>query len=152
MAGQLNIRKAAAADRAAFDALWLAWQRHMGGQVPADATERSWQRIVAGEPGLSCLMAFADDEALGFAMVSRTFFAWTGSDILYLQDLFVSPGARGRRIGEALLQAVYGHADDTGATQVFWIADRHDQKLQAYYDRHALATPYVRYVRSKWPW
>jgi GNAT superfamily N-acetyltransferase len=152
VAGQLTVRKAEPQDRAGFDALWQAWQRHMGGRVPADATERSWQRIASADPGLCCLMAFADGEASGFAMVSRTYFAWTGSDILYLQDLFVSPEARGQRIGEALLLAVYRLADETGAAQVFWIADRRDARLQAFYDRHALSTPYIRYVRSEWPW
>jgi GNAT superfamily N-acetyltransferase len=97
-------------------------------------------------------MAFERDEALGFANISRTPSAWTGDDILFLQDLFVAPAARGRGVGTALLKGVYSHGDAVGAPQVFWMVDEDDPELQGFYARHGVRTPYHRYMRRGWPW
>jgi GNAT superfamily N-acetyltransferase len=152
MAGALSIRLAEDRDRAAFETLWAGWQMHMGGRVPPEVTALSWRKIVTPGSGLEALLAFANEEAAGFGIVSRTPFAWTGEDILYLQDLFVAGHMRGRGVGAALLKAIYAHADAAGASQVFWMVDDGDPGLEAFYDRHALRTPYRRYTRWPWPW
>ena len=146
------IRLAGERDREAWESLWRAWQSHMSGTVPDEATERSWRQMMAQDGRLSSLLAFDGDEALGFAVVSRTPFAWTGEDILFLQDFFVSPHVRGRGIGTALLKAVYAHADAVKASQVFWMVDDDDPELQAFYARHSVRTLYHRYMRRGWPW
>jgi GNAT superfamily N-acetyltransferase len=115
-------------------------------------TETTWNRIVTPESGLWSLMAFDGGEALGIAVVSRTPFAWTGEDILFLQDLFVARKARGRGVGAALLKGVYAHGDSVGASQVFWMVDEDDPELQSFYARHGVRTPYHRYMRRGWPW
>ena len=123
----------------------------MGGEVPAEVTERTWLKLTAPDSGLTCLMVLDGGTALGFAMLSRTFFAWTGEDILYLQDLFVDPAVRGRGAGSALLAGIYAHADAVKAPQVFWMVDVDDPELQAFYGRQAVRSPYLRYMRRPWP-
>jgi len=101
---------------------------------------------------LLILLAYASTgEAVGFATVSFAPFAWTGSDIAFLQDLFVMAGNRGEGAGEALLNAVYRHADERGASQVYWMVDEKNEKLQRFYARHGIRTPYLRYMRAPWP-
>jgi GNAT superfamily N-acetyltransferase len=103
--------------------------------------------------GLYALIARNDGgEAVGFAHMSRTFFAWTASSILFLQDFFVVDAERGKGTGTALLRAVYDFADRHGTSQVFWMVDEHDERLKAFYARNATRTPYLRYMRSPWPW
>lgn len=149
----MKVTEAQAADKDAWLGLWGAWQRHMQGAVPADVTERTWQRAQAAESGLVILLCSTPEgEAIGFATMSFTPFAWTGSDIAFLQDLFVLDSARGRGAGEALLRAVYAQADARGAAQVFWMVDERDERLQRFYERNAIRTPYLRYMREPWPW
>jgi len=149
----IDIRAARAQDRESWIGLWMDWQRHMKGAIPADATDKAWQLAQAPGSALAILLAFAPDgQAIGFATVSFTPFAWTGSDIAFLQDLFVRESARGLGAGEALLRAVYAKADEKGATQVFWVVDETDEKLQRFYERNAIRTPYLRYMRGPWPW
>lgn len=152
MAHSLTVRRAGAADKAAWTGLWRAWQEHMSGTVPGAVTERSWEMIQSPETGLHALLAFNAETAIGMANVSLTPFAWTGTDILFLQDLFVKPDARGLGAGSALLEAVYALADELKATQVFWMVDETDARLQAFYARHARRTPYLRFMRTQWPW
>jgi GNAT superfamily N-acetyltransferase len=152
MAG-VTVRVAQPQDKDAWLGLWLEWQRHMKGAVPADVTERTWARAQEPESGLLILLGFTHEgEAIGFATVSFTPFAWTGSDIAFLQDLFVRDSARGKGAGDALLRAVYARADEHGATQVFWMVDEKDEKLQRFYERYGIRTPYLRYMRAPWPW
>ncbi len=105
------------------------------------------------DSGLTALIARTDDnKAVGFANVSTTPFAWTGGSTMFLQDLFVLEQARGAGAGEELLKGVYRLADDLGAGQVFWMVDEDDTRLQGFYARHGIRTPYLRYMRRPWPW
>jgi GNAT superfamily N-acetyltransferase len=152
MAG-VTIRMAQAQDKDAWLGLWLEWQRHMKGAVPTDVTEKTWARAQDPNSNLVILLGLmAEGAAIGFATLSFTPFAWTGSDIAFLQDLFVSDRARGKGAGDALLRAVYAQADEHGAAQVFWMVDEKDEKLQRFYERNGIRTPYLRYMRAPWPW
>jgi GNAT superfamily N-acetyltransferase len=149
----IEIRTAQAQHKEAWIGLWTEWQRHMKGAIPTNVTDRAWQRALEPDSGLLILLAFApEDQPIGFATVSFTPFAWTGSEIAFLQDLFVTERARGLGAGAALLCAVYAQADEQGATQVFWMVDETDEKLQRFYERNAIRTPYLRYMRGPWPW
>jgi GNAT superfamily N-acetyltransferase len=149
----IRVSEARQKDKDLWVGLWRAWQRHMRGAVPADVTERTWRRSQAPDGDLLILLGFTPgSEAVGFATVSFTPFAWTGSDIAFLQDLFVLEDARGQGAGDALLRAVYRAADERGATQVFWMMDETDERLQRFYGRNGIRTPYLRYMREPWPW
>ena len=149
----IRVAPAGPGDKDAWLSLWRLWQHHMKGAVPADVTERTWRRAQEEGGGLLILLGRTPEcEAIGFATVSFTPFAWTGSDIAFLQDLFVTEPARGLGAGEALLSAVYAKADERGATQVFWMVDETDTGLQRFYERNGIRTPYLRYMRAPWPW
>jgi GNAT superfamily N-acetyltransferase len=149
----ITVSRAGAGDKGDWIGLWRSWQRHMSGNVPEEVTERTWQRALAPESTLVILLArAASGTAIGFATVSFAPFAWTGSDVAFLQDLFVSEQQRGSGAGEALLKAVYDAADERGAAQVYWMVDEKDEKLQRFYTRHGIRTPYLRYMRTPWPW
>jgi GNAT superfamily N-acetyltransferase len=149
----IEVTRARTQDKDAWVGLWHLWQRHMRGAVPAHVTERTWQRAQEPNGDLLILLAFTNaGEAIGFATMSFTPFAWTGTDIAYLQDLFIRDSARGTGAGQALLQAIYRMADGRGASQVFWMVDATDERLQRFYEQHAIRTPYLRYMRKPWPW
>jgi GNAT superfamily N-acetyltransferase len=149
----IRVGQAGQNDKDSWLSLWHAWQRHMKGAVPADITERTWRQSQQPDSNLLILLGFTpQSEAIGFATMSFTPFAWTGSDIALLQDLFVLEGARGQGAGDALLRAVYRSADERGATQVFWMVDETDERLQRFYARNGIRTPYLRYMREPWPW
>lgn len=149
----IRVTRAEAADKADWMRLWEEWQRHMGGKVPADVSERSWHQALEPESRLAILIArMSGGEAVGFATMSFAPFAWTGADVAFLQDLFIGAAARGQGAGEVLLKSVYAEADARGAAQVFWMVDETDEKLQRFYARNAVRTPYLRYMREPWPW
>ena len=149
----IRVDPAGPGDEADWRRLWAEWQAHMKGAVPERATADAWAAAMNEGSGLHILIARdVAGRALGFANVSETMFAWTGGPILFLQDLFVMESARGQGAGEALLKAIYDLADAIGASQVFWMVNEGDDRLQGFYTRHAIRTPYLRYMRKAWPW
>jgi hypothetical protein len=140
-------------DYADWLVLWREWQTHMRGAVPDHISAKAWALMMDRQSGLLGLMARSSDgDAVGFAHLSAMPFAWTGSEVLYLQDLFVRESARSAGAGGALVAAVYDLADQRGADQVFWMVDEEDERLRAFYERHSIRTPYLRYMRKPWPW
>ena len=87
-----RVRLVQATDRDQWLELWSAWQRHMGGQVPPDVTEKTWLAFLEQDSGLTCLVAAKDNVLFGFACLSITPFAWTASHVVFLQD-FLRPFA-----------------------------------------------------------
>jgi len=57
---------------------------------------------------------------IGFAMYFYNYSTWLGKHGIYLEDLYVTPDARGRGAGKALLRAVAGIARDEGCGRFEW--------------------------------
>jgi GNAT superfamily N-acetyltransferase len=55
------------------------------------------------DPSAECVIAESGGVATGFALFFRNFSTWTGKAGLYLEDLYVTPEARGTGAGKALL-------------------------------------------------
>ena len=72
---------------------------------------------------------------------------WAIADRCYLEDLFVSPEARGSGAGRALIEAVYRAADAAGADQVYWLTAQSNKTAQLLYDRIGQRTPFIKYRR-----
>ncbi|WP_375391959.1 GNAT family N-acetyltransferase [uncultured Sphingomonas sp.] len=59
-------------------------------------------------------------EPVGFALFFHNFSTWTGRRGLYLEDLYVTPAARGQGVGAALLRHLAGVALDRGCARFEW--------------------------------
>lgn len=69
------------------------------------ATEENIRENVFGpNPVAEVLLAYWDGQPVGFALFFRNFSTFLGQVGIYLEDLFVEPGHRGKGIGKALLQ------------------------------------------------
>ncbi|WP_333574273.1 GNAT family N-acetyltransferase [Sphingomonas sp.] len=62
----------------------------------------------------------ASGTALGFALFFQNFSTWTGLPGMYLEDLYVTPSARGAGVGTALLRHLAGIAVDRGYGRFEW--------------------------------
>ncbi|MBO9621464.1 MAG: GNAT family N-acetyltransferase [Sphingomonas sp.] len=66
------------------------------------------------------VIAEKDGEAVGFALFFHNFSTWTGKPGIYLEDLYVTPEARGGGAGKALLRHIAGLALDRGCGRFEW--------------------------------
>jgi GNAT superfamily N-acetyltransferase len=66
------------------------------------------------------VIAELDGKPMGFALFFHNFSTWTGKPGIYLEDLYVTPDARGAGAGKALLQHLAGIALDRGCGRFEW--------------------------------
>jgi GNAT superfamily N-acetyltransferase len=67
-----------------------------------------------------CLIAEWQGEPAGFALYFYNYSTWRGHAGVYLEDLFVRPGFRGRGIGKALLASVAAIAVAESCPRLEW--------------------------------
>jgi GNAT superfamily N-acetyltransferase len=85
------------------------------------ATEPMLSEALFGDrPWAETVIAEIDDVPVGFALFFHNFSTWTGRPGIYVEDLYVSPAARGTGVGKALLRHVAGLALDRGCGRLEW--------------------------------
>jgi GNAT superfamily N-acetyltransferase len=95
-------------------------------------TERDWRaRIESGGTFLAYLPEVSASEPVGLAGGYRL-----TPQVTELVSMYVRPRARGRKVGEALIDAVIGWARDKGATAVhLWVTET-NKHARMLYERH----------------
>ena len=97
----------------------LAEYERMGDEVVA--TEEILKKSIFGEgSNTSVLLAFYNDEPVGFAIYFYNFSSFLGKKGIYLEDLFVQPDARGKGFGKALLTRLAEIARDEDCGRLEW--------------------------------
>jgi GNAT superfamily N-acetyltransferase len=86
-------------------------------------------------PRAFCDIAEADGEPVGFALWFYSVSTFEGRHGLYLEDLFVSPAARGLGAGKALLAALARRCRDEGLKRLEWAVLDWNAPAIAFYDR-----------------
>jgi len=85
------------------------------------ATEASLRRDLFGpRPIIEVLIGSVGGEAVGYALFFHNYSTFLGRAGIYLEDVFVRPGARGKGVGKALLRAVARTACDRGCGRLEW--------------------------------
>ncbi|OQW76742.1 MAG: GNAT family N-acetyltransferase [Proteobacteria bacterium ST_bin13] len=93
--------------------------------------EKAIEKVVATEtllhaamfsatPAAEALIAESDGSPVGLALFFHNFSTWTGWRGLYLEDLYVTPAARGHGVGKALLKHLAALAVERGCTRFEW--------------------------------
>jgi GNAT superfamily N-acetyltransferase len=98
------------------------------------ATEADFLRHGFGaRPFFRTLIAEWAGETAGFALYFFGFSTWTGGPTLYLEDLFVRPEHRKKRIGLSLMQRLAREATDAGCTRFLWqVLDWNEPSIRFY--------------------
>ncbi len=100
----------------------------------AIATEELLRAQLFGEqPGAEVVLAYLNNEAVGFALFFHNFSTFLGRRGLYLEDLFVKPAARGKGVGRALLGYLARLAQARGCGRLEWaVLDWNEPAMRFY--------------------
>ena len=86
-----------------------------------ETTEPMLHEALFGDtPAAEAVIAESAGRPLGFALFFATFSTWTGRRGLWLEDLYVTPEARGQGAGAALLRHLAGVTIDRGWARFEW--------------------------------
>jgi GNAT superfamily N-acetyltransferase len=85
------------------------------------ATEETLRGSLFGpRPASEVLLAYWQDQPAGYAVFFHNFSTFLGRAGIYLEDLFVEPGLRGKGIGKALLASVAKAARERNCGRLEW--------------------------------
>jgi len=145
---KVQVRALEARDRSQWDVLWAGYLAFYEHDLPADITNHLWRRLLdPSDQPYSFVAVDGDGRLVGFVHFHFHLSTWSVEGYCYLEDLFVSPAARGKGAGRALIDAVYRAADARGATRVYWHTQKTNTDARALYDKVAELTEFVQYRR-----
>ena len=117
---------------------------HLAGAAPATAPEML--KLITADPRAEILMAFRDDEALGFAhffdLPEIVFARRCGA----LDDLFVAPIARRQGVAQCLIEGLAALGQTRRWSHLRWMVPETDRAAIALYERIATRAPWRSYV------
>jgi GNAT superfamily N-acetyltransferase len=98
------------------------------------ATEDMLSAALFGEqPAAEAVIAEHEGDPVAFALFFQNFSTWTGRPGMYLEDLYVTPAARGLGVGTALLRHLARIAVDRGYARFEWAVLDWNEPAIAFY-------------------
>ena len=145
----VTIRPLQQSDHADWRRLWTDYLTFYETSVPETVYQTSWARLFAdGDFEPRGFIAFVDGEPVGLVHYLFHRSTWSVEGNCYLQDLFTAPEARGKGVGEALIDAVRKAAAERGVTNVYWMTHETNATARKLYDRVARRTGFIEYDLS----
>jgi GNAT superfamily N-acetyltransferase len=91
------------------------------------------EALFSARPACECFMGEIGGVPEGFALFFHNFSTWKGRRGVYLEDLYVTPAARGKGLGKALLARVASVAVERGCPRLEWaVLDWNTPALEFY--------------------
>ena len=142
------VRRIEPGDAPAWRRLWRDYLAFYETELPEEIYATSFRRLTDPEASdYHGLLALAGGVPVGLAHFIFHRHGWQIEDICYLQDLYVTPEARGTGAGRALIETVYAAADAAGRPNVYWLTQTSNATARRLYDRIGSATPFMKYRR-----
>ncbi len=141
----VEVRPVAAADRAAWDALYAGYAAFYKVTQTDAMRDTVWGWLMDPGQAVTGFVAVLEGQVIGIAHArafARPLSASTGG---FLDDLFVSPDARGTGAAQALIAAVVAEGRARGWSVIRWITAGDNSRARAVYDRVAVEGPWVTY-------
>lgn len=144
--GDYSIRTVQSGDRAQWDALYAGYAEFYGVPQTPEMRDIVWSWLHDERKETVGLVAEGNDGKLiglaHFRPFARPLSATTGG---FLDDLFVSPDARGEKVADALIHRIRDIAKEKGWSVVRWITAENNYRARAVYDRLAAKTHWTTY-------
>lgn len=142
----VTITPVTAEDRADWQQLWNGFLTFYESDLPSDVSDHTFETLLDPEALMNGAIARHDDGSpLGLVHYFKHPATWTKTSYTYLEDLFVSPDARGGGVGRKLIQHVVDWAKAQDSSKVYWVTNETNETARALYDRVGKYTGEVRY-------
>ncbi len=95
--------------------------------------ERLRETLFGKQPAAEVLLAYWDQECVGFALFFPNYSTFLAKPGIYLEDLYVKPHARGHGVGFALLAHLGKIATERGCGRIEWeVLNWNEPSIQFY--------------------
>ena len=131
-----TIRPATSADGETFLTLVDALADYEKLNRPSpEARQRLLSDAFGERPRISVFLGEMEGQAVAYAIVLETYSSFLALPTLYLEDLFVIPGARRHGMGRAFFQALAAEAVRRGCGRMEWVVLDWNQLAIDFYEK-----------------
>ncbi|OZA10589.1 MAG: GNAT family N-acetyltransferase [Rhodobacterales bacterium 17-64-5] len=141
----MEIRDATPADETAFRALWGQYLAFYKVTLAPAVTDATWARLIDPASPVKARLACVEGQVQGFAVHMHNPSTWVLTEDCYLEDLFVSPDARGHGLGRALIDDLITLARAKGWARLYWHTNEANTRARALYDQYVQSDGHIRY-------
>ncbi|MDO8883081.1 MAG: GNAT family N-acetyltransferase [Pseudotabrizicola sp.] len=141
----LQIRKARTGDFAGWSTLYAGYAAFYEVEQTEAMRERVWGWVNDPAHEVEGFVAEQDGQLVGLAHFRAFARPLSASEGGFLDDLFVSPEARGSGTAAALIAAIKAEGQSRGWTVIRWITAENNARARGLYDQIATATAWVTY-------
>jgi GNAT superfamily N-acetyltransferase len=128
--------------RKLYDGYATFYKRPMNDEIAG----RVWRWLLDPAHELEALVArTGDGRVVGLAHFRPMPRPLTGTTAGFLDDLFVEPNLRGKRVADRLIAAMAEVARQRGWTLIRWLTADNNYRARGVYDRHATRTGWITY-------
>lgn len=113
-----------------------------------DRVEAIWERFFDPAEPVYAIVAEQDDRILGIGHYLFHRSVLHLQDVCYVQDIFTTPEARGRGVGRALIEEIYGVAAQAGCPRVYWMTQETNTAGRRLYDKVAENKGFIIYTHE----
>jgi GNAT superfamily N-acetyltransferase len=141
-----TIRSLEQGDWEQWEPLWQGYLDFYRAELSEATTRHTFTRLVGHEEGMFALLAVDDaGNGVGLAHCIVHSTTWSSHPYCYLEDLFVSPPARGSNLGRDLLKETKQASVGRGAERLYWHTQAFNGRARSLYDVVAHPTSFVVY-------
>lgn len=144
----IDIKPLQAADHAAWQVLWKAYQGFYQVAIPEAVSETTWGRILNPAEPINGALAWRDGEAIGLVHWIYHRSCWTIENSCYLQDLIVDEHHRGSGTGRQLIEYVYAQAKGAGCAKVHWLTHETNATAITLYEQIAERPGFIQFRKT----
>jgi GNAT superfamily N-acetyltransferase len=141
MTAAIKVRPVQEADFAAWLPLWTGYNAFYGRKdenaLPQVITQTTWRRFFDPNEPVFSLVAESQGNLVGFTHYLFHRDTTRIELICYLEDLYTLHTERGRGVGRALIEGVYGQARAVGIKNVYWQTHTSNAAGRLLYDKVA---------------
>lgn len=141
----MKIRNAKPSDQAEWRDLWAGFLAYYKVDLDTQVTDFTWKRLMAPRGHMRCRLAEDQGQLLGFAIYQHHPSTWVMGDDCYLEDLFVTPSARGQGVGRALIGDLIHIARAKGWKRLYWNTEITNAQARRLYDSITPDDGHIRY-------
>lgn len=121
----VSVRRAGVDDAALVRTMLLELATHEDSAHAVHATVEDWRRMLAN-PAVVVLIAYLDDQPVGYVSGIHQLNLWIGDQIFAMDDLYVRAEARDRGIGGRLMAALAEHAAESNLLITWGVREDND--------------------------
>jgi ribosomal protein S18 acetylase RimI-like enzyme len=135
------IRRANPGDIGDLTRLIAGFRDWWGKSDPPDARIRATLQALIADPSTEYLLAFdADGAAVGVCQLRYRLSVWTGEEDCWLEDLFVSDGARAGGHGRELVETAFKSARARGCKRIELDVNEQNEGALRFYESLGFTT------------